>query len=753
MRLLEIYAEEFGLLTDRRFAFGAGLNLIEGANESGKSTLVALLRFLFYGFPRRGGEESEERVRRLSRKGRRAAGSVTFLWQEKEVVLRREYVLHTMGGKESATECVQAFDRETGAIFELGAKSAGEYFLSLPQALYHSSACVRQSELEGIANGQTSDAVFEFLFGGQGGTRFERAVRLLDEARRELQHQRGTGGRIAQLSAEQEELQAALAQANDAAERLHVLGDEKRELAARVVRAQQLQTHLDGMLEAQRLDGELARYDEWHAAYLQEQEAARACNDARKARDGLPSAADVEAALAVARAYGAAIEKQTLYAEKWQEAQREAARHSPNAADRRVDDLGGAAAVEARVAALGRSVRTRGRLGAVWLLFSLLLAMGAVFAAPIRLLLACACGVSGIAALVSWCLCARARQKHRALLADFGLESPYMLRSFLTGYTQRAQARAAALQVLADARSVYDAAGAVCRTGEEALAHSLAALALTVKERESPEAALSALALQVQQISREVVQREQALVSAASVRQALEKGLDLGGEAALRAARAALPDPTLAREDLRREGEALREKLQSVQTALRTAEQEQKTLCDRMKSCTCLREQLQKNEAELAAARRRLAALKLAHEALGAADADLRDSVMPRLAREASEILATLTDGAYVRLHVPRGFEASIETGEGLFPLSHFSAGARDVTYFALRIALIGLLTSEPLPLLLDEVCARLDDVRAANLLRFLQAYCAKGAQCLLFTCHTREASMLDGAAYRRIVL
>ena len=57
MKILEIYAEDFGCLSDRRFTFGDGFNLIEGANESGKSTLLALLRFLFYGFPRRAGAE------------------------------------------------------------------------------------------------------------------------------------------------------------------------------------------------------------------------------------------------------------------------------------------------------------------------------------------------------------------------------------------------------------------------------------------------------------------------------------------------------------------------------------------------------------------------------------------------------------------------------------------------------------------------------------------------------------------------
>ena len=78
MKLIELYAEDFGCLLNRRFVLGDGLTVIEGANESGKSTLAALIRFLFYGFPRRTGEDAEERDRRLSRTTRRAAGSVLF---------------------------------------------------------------------------------------------------------------------------------------------------------------------------------------------------------------------------------------------------------------------------------------------------------------------------------------------------------------------------------------------------------------------------------------------------------------------------------------------------------------------------------------------------------------------------------------------------------------------------------------------------------------------------------------------------
>ena len=62
MKFLVAEIEEFGKLEHRRFTFGEGMNLIEGENESGKSTLLAFFRFIFYGFPRRNAAGGDERT-------------------------------------------------------------------------------------------------------------------------------------------------------------------------------------------------------------------------------------------------------------------------------------------------------------------------------------------------------------------------------------------------------------------------------------------------------------------------------------------------------------------------------------------------------------------------------------------------------------------------------------------------------------------------------------------------------------------
>src|SRR5450432_278936 len=50
MRIDEIAVDGFGLIRDRRIDPAPGLTLIRGENEAGKSTLLAFIRSILFGF-------------------------------------------------------------------------------------------------------------------------------------------------------------------------------------------------------------------------------------------------------------------------------------------------------------------------------------------------------------------------------------------------------------------------------------------------------------------------------------------------------------------------------------------------------------------------------------------------------------------------------------------------------------------------------------------------------------------------------
>ena len=50
------YGASFGLITDLTLEFSDSINVIEGQNESGKSTIAAFIKYMLYGFD---GSDSE----------------------------------------------------------------------------------------------------------------------------------------------------------------------------------------------------------------------------------------------------------------------------------------------------------------------------------------------------------------------------------------------------------------------------------------------------------------------------------------------------------------------------------------------------------------------------------------------------------------------------------------------------------------------------------------------------------------------
>lgn len=72
MIIEKLNIKAFGRLRDYELELSPGVNIIEGENESGKSTLCAFIKFIFYGIP------AKERAAYASWSDSRADGSLTF---------------------------------------------------------------------------------------------------------------------------------------------------------------------------------------------------------------------------------------------------------------------------------------------------------------------------------------------------------------------------------------------------------------------------------------------------------------------------------------------------------------------------------------------------------------------------------------------------------------------------------------------------------------------------------------------------
>ena len=757
MRILTITATEFGLFQNRVFTLNEGLNLITGENESGKSTLGALITFLLYGFPAR---DQRERLLRLSREGRRAAGEMTIVKGGSTYRIRRTYLLRSLSGRTAPLEECKVTDA-TGAPLDLGGKQPGEYFLGIPREIFEATVLARQSEIDTVNTADTGEAVTNLLF-LDGGTGLDGALRALDAARRTLQHTRGRGGLLTTLDDERAEIEADLQDARERSGRLHDLraraaaltadlGDKERELAALTAgaRAGELDTLLAGFTALREAENEITRLKNNLREQTQtgtstkhpDTETLAAIDRAVSLWESLTAERDrALSAIGEAQAAKAAIARDARYCA--------------------IEAAGGAAPLKDKLAELFKKSRRLGVLSLILLLLSA--GATALFFAPfggqMRTLAVAALCASLFAAALSLLLRRGTKGKEKAVYRALGLDGAVAIAPVLAAHAEMEKRLAAATEserVQERLATTLTEKITLIRGGLSDTAVSLG-LSADIPPRDLLSHAL-ALATAEKAAGDGDAALLSALAAARARRDMLAAPLAALDEAALRLERQTLGGRTvpLSPDEAERRRAFLEEARRGISAKLLAVAREEAALAAKETDITTLETALAENKARTRVASDRLAAITLACEVLAEANAEMQNDLLPQVAREAADILAYLTDGRYKKLYLDTDFAASLDVDGTRYPLSSFSAGCLDAVGLSLRLALARVLTKEPLPLLLDEVTARLDDGRTKNLLATLSRLAANGTQILLFSCHTREARILQemDAAFEEINL
>ena len=150
MYIKRLYIDSFGGLSKKEYDFSEGVNIIQGNNESGKSTILSFIKFMLYGAQSKpsGGLSVSERKLFLSWKEGRAAGNMTVEVGGKEYRIERELSIASRvgvseNGKEVFRETVEVINTANGAI-EMTRKNPGEVFLGVSEDVFALTALVGQ---------------------------------------------------------------------------------------------------------------------------------------------------------------------------------------------------------------------------------------------------------------------------------------------------------------------------------------------------------------------------------------------------------------------------------------------------------------------------------------------------------------------------------------------------------------------------------------------------------------------------------
>ncbi len=235
MKLCTIYIEEYGALRDKRIDFSDGLNLIQGANESGKSTVCAFIKFIFYGHA-----DSKERELRTSVSSGVSSGYAVFEHSDGKLyrIDRRE-----ADGKSKAT----VFCESNGESLKKISVPLGEYFLGIPEKLYTRSVFISQKSAPELDK-QSSEAVSSLLTGGSEAMNVKRAERSLDEMRKEYRLLRGRAGLIPET---EDEILRVRQRFNLAVEKKLRLGELNTEIQRLSEEKARMEAQISGISENQ----------------------------------------------------------------------------------------------------------------------------------------------------------------------------------------------------------------------------------------------------------------------------------------------------------------------------------------------------------------------------------------------------------------------------------------------------------------------------------------------------------------------
>ncbi len=179
--------------------------------------------------------------------------------------------------------------------------------------------------------------------------------------------------------------------------------------------------------------------------------------------------------------------------------------------------------------------------------------------------------------------------------------------------------------------------------------------------------------------------------------------------------------------------------LSSVQTEIRTSFIGKKTAAQLENEQAAIMKQMSEQEDYCTA-------LSVAYAVLREAFEELMGSFGPQLNRRTAEILESLTCGKYKGTIVSKDLSLTAEDAKtgSMIDWQYLSSGTVDQAYLALRLAVAEQIgsVSGGLPVMLDDPFVQYDDKRAAKGIEFLSEY-SKERQVIMFTC---RGSFADSA-------
>lgn len=749
MTIEKINIINFGKISNMSLELADGINIIEGKNESGKSTICSFIKFMFYGL----SAVAEERARQISWNSGNAAGSMTVREDTRVYRIEREVVSsQNSEGKITYRERAVVYDGETGKQAFRGV-APGEEFFGIPRSVFESTAFIGQLDGAQVGGKPLAEAAENILFSADESVNTKKALKKLDEARVYLYHKNRRGGKIYEYTKERTTLAESL--------------DEAQRVSAQIINLEGSARALTDARQAAKKDldkaeDKLASYERYriksnYAKYLEEkkkrEEAANKLHEMithDRYRENNMTDEQFISLMEKEKYELAALESDFNNASASLESISEKL-GKMNAKLGRFQNLCDKNERQKLVntAKKAHAGKEKAKKLSVIFIVAAVIALAAVFVPyiAVQIVGAVAAVIMGIFGAMMFIKAKQNDKAETAIYKRFGCKTFEEFSELLeAAKNERAtvsfieDSRYEALQKKEQAEERLEAkkaricgllskaefavSGNITKDIDEAIKiarRSSELLRGMAQEKKDAEAKMNDIAASLSAFSEE--EKEIALQEIFDEDEM--KKIDFAAKKHERDELAALVG-------------AQTEKLHAIECELASLSTVKSRPADIAQRINAL-------DGKIDDLTEKFDAYMLAIESIEAASGKLRDAVSPQIAKTAGKIMSGLSGGKYRTIFMDSDFSMSYSDSGITRNISSLSAGTADIAYISLRLALIETLCKRMMPpLVFDESFTRLDDERLSAVLSLVEDSYSKNAQVLIFTCHDREKNVSE---------
>ena len=188
----------------------------------------------------------------------------------------------------------------------------------------------------------------------------------------------------------------------------------------------------------------------------------------------------------------------------------------------------------------------------------------------------------------------------------------------------------------------------------------------------------------------------------------------------------------------------IEETINNNRIRIKGLEIEYNTIVPQLDEMVVLEEKREADKEKLVELREKESIINIAIENLMDAYEEMKTTITPKFTKNLSESIQKISSNKYNKVTINDENGMIIENNRGEYVEAiKLSTGTVDQLYLALRLSMLDELSKENLPIILDESFAYSDNNRLKNMLQYLTSD-INNHQTIIFTCTDREQKMLE---------